>query len=201
MKIENSETFGFAAALRGMRNPMNSWNLSDTDPKTPKVFGPKDKELACKLIAAGKDHRKFLRCIHIQADLTLPRYIWTELDTYKVATTRVSCSTMHKLGFTDLEPSDFASNDVDNDTLYFINYLGSQYRKNKSVDLLRRMKRRLPEGFLQKATFDMSYETALAIYFSRKGHRMEEWEVIRGWIIKLPMMKDFIEAASRKVTT
>jgi len=198
MKIENTEMSGFNAAIRGMRNPMNSWNLSDTEINQPEwnfKFGIKDNELACKLIKAGKDHRKFLRLIHISVDLTLPRYIWTELDTYKVSTTRVSCSTMHKLGSEPLSKEDFQDDNVLENTLYHINELAKRYRDKKEVSVLRDMKQILPEGFLQKATYDMNYETAMAIYFGRKNHRMSEWsrDGICEWIESLPMMKEWLK--------
>lgn len=194
MKIENTEVTGFTAAVRGMRNPMNSWHLSDTEPCSFK-FGKKDNELACKLIKAGKDHRKFLRLIHVSADLTLPRYIWTELDTYKVATTRVSCSTMHKLGSTELTKEDFQDGNVLEGTLHRINLAAKRYIDKKEVSLLRYMKQILPEGFLQKATYDMNYETAMAIYFGRKNHRMSEWskDGICEWIESLPMMNEWLK--------
>lgn len=197
MKIEHTQISGFNAAIRGMRNPMNSWNLSDTDFSQDNnhfIFGEKDNELAKKLIKAGKDHRKFLRLIHISVDLTLPRYIWTELDTYKVSTVRASCSTMHKLGSEDLVPSDFQDENVLENTLYHINELAKRYRDKKEVSVLRDMKQILPEGFLQKATFDMNYETAIAIYFGRKNHRMIEWtQEICPWIKSLPMMEEWLE--------
>ena len=197
MKIENTEISGFKAAIRGMRNPMNSWSLSDTDINQESsnfIFGEKDNELAKKLIKSGKDHRKFLRLIHVSVDLTLPRYIWTELDTYKVSTVRASCSTMHKLGSEPLVPSDFQDEKVLENTLYHINELAKRYRDKKEVSVLRDMKQILPEGFLQKATFDMSYETAMTIYFGRKNHRMTEWtESICPWIESLPMMAEWLK--------
>lgn len=198
MKIENVELSGWNAAIRGMRNPMNSWGLSDTDlTQDASAFrlGEKDNNLACKLIKAGKDHRKFLRLIHISVDLTIPRYIWTELDTYKVSTTRVSCSTMHKLGSEPLCPSDFQDGMVLENTLYHINELANRYRDKKEVSVLRDMKQILPEGFLQKATYDMNYETAMAIYFGRKNHRMSEWseDGICDWIESLPMMNEWLK--------
>lgn len=203
MKIENTEVFGFKAALRGMRNPMNSWNKSDSEifddsfmyPNGIFKVGPKDNELAMSLIKAGTEHCKFLRLIHIQVDFTLPRYIWQELDTYKVATTRMSCSTMHKLGSQDLTYEDFQDGVVYEGVLGHINYLGDMYRKNKDLDTLRQMKQLLPEGFLQKATYDMNYQTAMLMYYQRKAHRMSEWSGENGickWIESLPMMNEWL---------
>jgi len=198
MKIENTEVFGFRAALRGMRNPMNSWNKSDSvflENGLLACIGEADNELAKKLIKAGTEHRKFLRFIHIQVDLTIPRYIWQELDTYKIATVRLSCSTMHKLGSKDLEESDFQDNYVLEQTKQELNACGNQYRITKNINLLRQMKQMLPEGFLQKATYDFNYENAINLYHQRKNHRMSEWSGEDGickWIESLPMMKEWL---------
>jgi len=139
-------------------------------------------------------------------DITIPRYLWQEFDTYKVATVRNSCSTMHKLGHRDLAADDFQDGDVDTPTLLKQNYMGWCYRESKlfidegveyhkGADLLAHMKRRLPEGFLQKATYSFSYETALAMYSSRHNHRMKEWHEICDTLLRLPYFKEFVEAA------
>jgi hypothetical protein len=196
MKIENTEVFGFKAAMHGMRNPMNSWDKSDSIfyPNGTFTIGEADNFLAKKLIRAGKDHRKFLRFIHIQCFISIPRYIWQELDTYKVATTRLSCSTMHKLGSTDLTKQDFQDDYVLLETLAELNRLGNFYRTSKTVSLLREMKQILPEGFLQAADYDFCYETAFNIYHARKDHRMSEWseDGICKWIEGLPMMNEWL---------
>lgn len=197
MKIENTTVTGFKAAIHGMRNPMNSWNKSDSifNEDGTFVIGTNDNELAKKLIKAGTEHRKFLRMIHIQCFFTLPRYIWTELDTYKVSTIRMSCSTMHKLGMTDLKEDDFQDKMVLGTTLDILNSLGKAYRENKNVKLLRKMKQILPEGFLQSADYDMNYETAINMYHQRKNHRMSEWSGENGickWIESLPMMNEWL---------
>jgi hypothetical protein len=217
MKIENTEVFGFKAAIHGMRNPMNSWDKStsyeyiiDTNytELEDKIIlrqldkfavclqmGNSDNELAKKLIKAGSEHRKFLRMIHIQFFITIPRYIWQELDTYKVSTIRMSCSTMHKLGMTNLTPEDFQDNLVQSSILNIINELGAEYKVNKNVNTLRKMKQILPEGFLQSADYDMNYETAMNMYHQRKDHRMIEWSGKGGiceWIKSLPMMNEWL---------
>tara|TARA_Y100000310_G_scaffold345057_1_gene461470 strand:- start:5492 stop:6214 length:723 start_codon:yes stop_codon:yes gene_type:complete len=239
MKIEHTTVFGFEAALRGMRNPMNSWDKSDTvfaaeALRTYKewpwpgmavaelpLMGPSDLSLACKLIRAGTDHRKFLRQIMIWVDLTLPRYAWQELDTYKVATVRNSCSTMHKLGHTDLDYDDFEGGACPGGTLQELNEMAHNYREKQEVggwlhgkmalfsgyDIVRYMKGILPESFLQKATYTMSYETALSAYFARRKHRLDIWREGRAggyegpsitrWIHSLPYMEDFILAAEK----
>jgi len=212
MKIENVEVYGFRAALRGMRNPMESWDRSDSVFRAPLCgeklwpadvlaleypeIGPNDMQLALSLIKGGGAHRKFLRQIQVWWDITVPRAIWQELDTYKVSTVRNSCSTMHKLGSRNLEASDFENSEVAPDELDRINHLGAVYRKSKDPKDLHRLKMHLPEGFLQKATYSFSYETGLKMYFDRKDHRMPEWSGPGGiceWIIRLPYMGSFID--------
>lgn len=195
MKIENTEVSGFQAAIHGMRNPMNSWDKSDSNFDCEMIIGPNDLELSKKLIKAGTEHRKFLRMIHIQCFITLPRYIWQEMDTYKVSTVRLSCSTMHKLGMTDLTIQDFQNNWILEETLQELNFLGRNYRETKNVDLLRQMKQILPEGFLQSADLDFNYETAMNMYYQRKNHRMSEWSGENGickWMESLPMMNQWL---------
>jgi hypothetical protein len=219
VKIENVEVYGFRAALRGMRNPMNSWDKSDSKPgNSPAVtgewgilfperteIGPEDMKLALRLIKNGSEHRKFLRQIQIWMDITIPRYVWQELDTYKVATVRNSCSTMHKLGSRDLVQEDFEL-PIPDSLLVLLNLQGSEFRQAKRVGdkakekyIRREYKNLLPEGFLQKATYTFNYETALTMYFQRRGHRLPEWNAkspgsICAFLASLPYMKEFIGA-------
>ena len=208
MKIENIEVYGFRAAIRGMRNPMESWDKSDStfmDPSMDSIvrapeypcIGPADMKLALSLIRGGGAHRKFLRQIMVWWDITIPRAIWQELDTYKVATVRNSCSTMHKLGSRDLEVDDFQDDQITDRQLDLINKLGASYRADKTPERLHALKMQLTESFLQKATYSFSYETALHMYFDRRDHRMPEWsgpEGICAWIMRLPYMSEFVGA-------
>lgn len=214
MKIENVEVYGFRAALRGMRNPMESWAKSDSlfgEASTKwtivnevlcierPVIGPNDLGLACRLIKAGSDHRKFMRQITVTWDITIPIAIWYELDTYKVATVRNSCSTMHKLGTRDVEPADF-DEDVDLAFIAKINKLGEEYRADKTPEKLHRLRMNLPWGFNHKSTYTFSYETALNMWRGRHDHRMPEWsgpEGICAWLERLPYMPQFLDAAGR----
>lgn len=208
MKISNTEVFGFRSALRAMRNPFASWAKSDSrfygDSRGENIafaierpeIGPNDLKLALKLIKAGSEHRKFLRQIIIWADLTLPRYMWQEFDTYKVATVRNSCSTMHKLGHRSLVLSDFQDEAVPEETLTRLNTLGETYRdsKKQGFGTVRTMKQILPESFLQKSTYTMSYETALNMLLQRGSHRLPEWSGPSGvceWLRKLPYLAVF----------
>jgi len=228
MKIEHVEVFGFRASLRGARNAYESWDKSDstflyptknpravysyhygdiTVPEYPNI-GPNDLTLACKLIKAGPEHRKFLRQIEIWFDITIPRYVWVELDTYKVSTVRNSCSTMHKLGTRDLTQDDFEL-PITNSLLDILNSYGRDFRAAKVAkntvhmnQIRRAYKATLPEGFLQKATYTMNYETALSMFFQRRHHRLPEWKEsspysITSFIKQLPYMSEFIEAREK----
>jgi hypothetical protein len=206
IKITETEVFGFRAALRGMRNPMDSWDRSDSKfgssafdpayapddpiriahrswqllgfhvPEFP-IIGPLDMTRAKSLLLGGTEHRKFLRDIVIWCDIEPNRGCWQEIDTYKVSTVRNSCSTMHKLGHRDLALDDFQDSFVDVDYLEKINVIGREYRAGgkKDFSLVIKMKRMLPEGFLQKATYLMNYENALNMFMQRKNHRLPEW--------------------------
>jgi hypothetical protein len=221
MKIENVEVYGFRSALRGMRNPLESWDRSDTTyaphdnmaidyPGLPwdtrlvcaveePTIGPNDMKLILSLIRGGGAHRKFLRQIAVVWDISIPRMIWQEYDTYKVATVRNSCSTMHKLGSRDLEPCDLEGyeEELDRHQLDLVNRLGAAYRENKTAENLHRLKLRVTEAFVQKSTCTFNYETALHMYFDRKDHRMPEWSGPDGiceWILVLPYMDRFVGA-------
>lgn len=220
MKIEHTEIFGFRAALRGMRNPRDSWDKSDSKfwavawnygvdiptwgadchvPEYPQI-GPNDLELAQKLISQGGDHRKFLRFIIVTCDITLPRYAWQEVDTYKVGTVRNSCSTMNTLGKRDLVQDDF-ENPLPELFLQELNRAVSDFRESAGTKAKRDarvgLKNLLPEGFLQKATYLLSYEVGYRMYWSRRFHRLPMWrESCKGsicsWIKSWPYMSDFL---------
>lgn len=232
MKIEHTEIFGFRAALRGMRNPRDSWDNSDSKfwgkPKVPfidasgtwsqrsKLFvsndpytifapehpqiGSNDLELAQNLILRGGDHRKFLRFITVTCDITLPRYVWQEVDTYKVGTVRNSCSTMNTLGKRDLVQDDF-ENSIPELFLQELNKAVADFRERDGSKAKRSarvsMKDLLPEGFLQKATYLLNYEVGFRMYWSRRFHRLPMWREscegsICSWIKSWPYMSDFL---------
>jgi hypothetical protein len=199
--IEHIKTFGWEGALRGMRNPMNSWDRSDTvyrrlslnavcgrtyapenemyvELEIP-LIGPKDMMLLLGLTKNGREHRKAIRQVFVSFDLTVPILIWSEFDTYKIGFTRNSCSTMHKLGERDLVPSDFGYEWVNKYALEELNELGEKLRAAKKGDdkdlILEEMKHKLPSGFLQKATIATNYEALLNMYKQRKKHRLRMW--------------------------
>lgn len=179
--INELEYWGFRGALRGMRNPMDSWDKGDSHITNGIVFiGPNDLKLMSKLIKAGPEHRKFLRMIHVQFDVSFPRYIWSEFDTYHF-NTKNSCSTMHKLLSKKPITKDMFLYDKDEDSEVInaiVNRLEEirlKYLETKNPNLIREAKQILPECFLQKRTVDTNYEELLTIYSQRKDHRLKEW--------------------------
>lgn len=193
IKFENTEVCGIRHAIRGMRNPMNSWDKSDSYEdiiyNTFKL-GENDKGLAMKLSKAGTDHRKFLRMITVYADITAPLYWWKEFDTYKVGTVANSCSTMHKLTSKRLTLDDFS---IDNneqgyyvDILYDLNALIDNYKKTNDIKYFRMLVGLLPSSFNQKRTVMLNYEVLANIYKSRQGHKLKEWHEFIEWIEGLP---------------
>lgn len=218
MKITNTEVYGFEAALRGMRNPLNSWHLQDTRFMTNDeleieeekngdllfegvVIGEKDMDLAKRLIKAGSEHCKFLRQIQVWADFEMPLYWWSEFDTYKF-NTKNSCSTMHKLfnAKKEIELDDFVYSKEDINTLNFVirelNSLRKRYLETKDFNYVIRGKRLLPTSFKQKRTVNTNYAELINIYNQRKNHRLkEEWQdVFCKWCEELPYFKQFLEA-------
>ena len=212
MNIKTIDVSGFAGAFHGMRNPMNSWSKSDSvvDNHGNYIIGPNDMKLAQTLISSGPEHCKFLRMIHVQADVDMPRYWWGEADTYHFSV-KNSQSTMHKL----LNNNDPITRDLfviceeDNDImdnviqrLESLRLVFKDIQKNcQDVDkadklnyLLLRAKRLLPEGFLQMRTWDTNYAEIRNMYHQRKNHRLkEEWhDVFCEWVETLPYAKELI---------
>lgn len=207
MKFEKTEVFNFEGALRGMRNPKNSWNLSDSfynlpsDPRSSDkypfgiyVIGPNDMALAQKLIKAGSVHRKFMRQIFASVDITAPLYWWKEFDTYKVGTVSNSCSTMHKLASTPITRESFEMDDIywllnpeDNfdlckiwdDDIKNLEYLRQKYNETKDIRYWKELIRKLPDSYLQKRTITMNYENLYAMCSKdqRRNHKLTEWRI------------------------
>ena len=199
MKITNTEVYGIRHAMRGMRNPFESHDKSDTIRET---IGVSDLELAQMLVLGGNEHGKFMRQIKVWADLDLPRYIWSELDTYHY-NTKNSESTMHKLFRMDreIDVDDFYTEGMSTGDRYILNqtiFNLNEIRKDwiasgKKFEHVRRAKRILPETFLQLRTMDTNYAELRNIYFQRRHHRLkDEWGVIIKWIESLPYAKELI---------
>lgn len=202
MKIETIEIAGIKSAIKGMRNPMNSWDKSDSKLSEFGLvtIGENDKKLCQRLIKGGTEHRKFMRTIQVWANFDMPRYWWSEFDTYKIGTTANSCSTMHKL-LNNKEPITLdlfvtATEDLDivSTIINRLEELRIKYLENKDDRLLVRAKRLLPEGFLQLRTVNLNYETIRNIYHQRKHHRLkEEWiGIFCEWVETLPYAQELI---------
>lgn len=205
MKIEKIEVYGMEAALRGARKPMNSESRFDSvlSHLDGVILGPNDLGLLKNLVRSSVSQpgeRKFMRMIHVWGDFTLPLYMWSEVDTYKVSTVRNSQSTMHKLGSRPLTNEDFEGG-TSLYTLFHLNKLGEEFRavsKEGRTPILIEMKRMLPSNFLQCATLQFNYDTALNMIWSREHHRLPEWSAPGGIVLtlkaELPYMHDFYEA-------
>ena len=201
IKIENFEVIGWEHAIRGMRNPMNSWNKSDSAGIGEMCcIGKNDFDLMKRLVKAGTDHRKFMRMIVVYADITAPMYWWKEADTYKVGTVRNSCSTMHKITAKEFTLDDFSHEHLDllsTDvlTLHVIPVLNI-YRKiyigegtpsrNHNKNDWWQIIQLLPSSYNQKATIMLNYEVLANMYHSRKNHKLDEWHNFCAWVETLP---------------
>ena len=204
IEIENVEVVGWEHAIRGMRNPMNSWDMSDSEfipwDDTDFTLGNNDLDLMKRLRDAGTDHRKFMRMIVVYADVTAPLYWWKEADTYKVGTVRNSCSTMHKITEKEFTLDDFSHEHLIvaglnslNRTIEDLNacrngYLNEDISKNPEwkKEVWWQIIQLLPSSYNQRATLMLNYEVLANIYHSRKAHKLDEWREFCNWIETLP---------------
>ncbi len=199
IKIENAAVSGWEAAIRGMRNPMNSWSRSDSMYRASKnafilefVVGGQDLDLMKQLVKAGSDHSKFMRMINVTVDVTAPMYWWKEADTYKVGTVRNSCSTMHKVHAKEFELDDFSHDHLpeNNTVLDYIICALNVYRKNyletRDKSWWWQIIQILPSSYNQRATLQLNYAVLRNIYHSRKNHKLDEWHDFCHWIESLP---------------
>ena len=201
IKIDKTSVMNFENAMRGARNPMNSWNCQDSyyDEKGNYVLGPNDLDLAKRLAKAGSDHRKFIRQIFVSVDFNAPLYWWKEFDTYKVGTVANSTSTMHKIASKPFTMDD-CSHDKMNETalrslsqvIETLEALRQAYLETKDKELWYSMIQLLPSSYNQLRTVTMNYETLVNIYHARKHHKLAEWHVVCEWIETLPYAKDLI---------
>lgn len=181
IKIENIDVYGFEAAIRGARNPMNSWHLMDSCYNNGEFeIGEKDYDLLRRLTIAGPEHRKWNRMVIVTMDITAPLYFFKEYDTYKVATVANSCSTMHKIQAKEFELDDFSHEHLIslrllNDTIDELNYYRDMYNKTKDKKYWWQMIQNLPSSYNQKRTVHLNYETLGAMYRQRKHHKLDEW--------------------------
>lgn len=201
IEISNMETSGWNAAIRGMRNPLSSWNKADSTISSKEIIlGENDKRLALLLTKAGPSDRKFLRMIHVSMDINAPLYWWKEMDQYKVSTVTDSCSTMHKIHSRDLTLGDFSHEHLTDESkellisvIEEINKNRKLYKETNQKEYWWQMIQLLGSSYNQKRTWDGNYETLLGIYFQRRHHKLDEWHTLCNYIIELPYMKDLIE--------
>lgn len=199
--LERTSVMNLENAMRGARNPMNSWNRTDSyyDEKGNYILGPNDLDLAKRLRNAGSDHRKFIRQIFVSVDITAPLYWWKEYDTYKVATVANSTSTMHKIHSKPFSIDDFSHDHMTESTLQFMNSVVEElerirlrYMETKSKEDWYDMIQLLPSSYNQMRTCSMNYETLVNIYYARKDHKLAEWHVFCDWIKTLPYGQELI---------
>ena len=191
----------FENAIRGARNPMNSWGRMDshTEPDGTFVFGPNDLDLAMRLAKAGSDHRKYLRMIFVSVDVTAPLYWWKEYDTYKVATVANSTSTMHKIHSKPFSMDDFSCDHMTDGTKKFMETVVAElenirlrFKETKSKEDWYDMIQLLPSSYNQMRTCTFNYETLINIYRARKNHKLAEWHTFCDWIETLPYAEQLI---------
>mgnify|MGYP001771280657 FL=1 len=219
--IEHGDTYGWEAAVRGMRNPKNSWNRSDSIFDEGYIeLGENDLELMLTLANAGPDHGKFLRMIGVSCDITGPLYWWKEMDTYKVGTVADSCSTMHKIAAKEFELSDFSNEHLTDHCLMALSFIVDMLNNQRSLyltwdsiptdqrelfdpnihckkDVWWQMIQLLPSSYNQKRTWTANYAVLRNIYRARKDHKLDEWHMFCDWIKLLPY-SELITGEERK---
>ena len=213
IKFENVQVYGFEQAIRGMRNPLNSWEKSDSiktpcngncdncdkeipecdDERVDYLIGPNDHDLMLRLARAGTEHSKYRRMIVVYADITAPLFYFKQLETYKVGTVCNSCSTMHKIHAKEFVVDDFSMDGTSTEMrlhmyewIEHLNRARAAYLETKNPTYWRDMICMLPENYNQRRTYMLNYEVISAIYRQRKGHKLTEWEDFRQWIKSLP---------------
>ena len=201
IKIERTSVMNLENAIRGARNPMNSWDRMDSeyDDEGNYVLGENDLSLAVRLAKAGNDHRKYLRMIFVSVDVTAPLYWWKEYDTYKVGTVANSCSTMHKIhakaferdDFSCDRMSDFALECLDN-TIAALEDRRQKFLETKESAYWHDMIQLLPSSYNQMRTCTMNYENLINIYYARRNHKLPEWHKFCDWIASLPYARELI---------
>ena len=201
LTVERISVMNMENAIRGARNPLNSWARMDSyyDESGNFVLGENDLSLAHRLAVAGSDHRKFLRQIIVTMDITAPLYWWKEFDTYKVGTVANSCSTMHKIHAKAFEREDFSCDYLSEDALEvldgLVSYLESQrvkFNETKDKAYWHNMIQLLPSSYNQMRTVTMNYEVLINMYYARRHHKLAEWHTLCDAIVALPYAKELI---------
>ena len=201
LTVERISVMNMENAIRGARNPMNSWAKMDSyyDDRGNFVLGENDLSLAHKLAVAGSDHRKFLRQIIVSIDINAPFYWWKEFDTYKVGTVANSCSTMHKIHIKEFTREDFSYDRMTESALMQLDSLISflegervKYNETKDKEHWHNIIQLLPTSYNQMRTVTMNYEVLINIYYARRHHKLAEWHVLCEAIENLPYAKELI---------
>ena len=216
IQIENVDVFGFDVAIRGMRNPLNSWSKSDSGWKSDKTsvvefkIGENDLKLMKNLSKAGNDHAKYLRMINVTMDINAPLYWWKEFDTYKVGTVANSCSTMHKIHAKEFTLDDFSHDqlilwDINdnicnpavpmgclNDTIDVLNACREKFLETKDKMYWWQMIQLLPSSYNQRRTVQLNYQVLKNMYLARKHHKLDEWIQFTKWCETLPYFKEVV---------
>jgi len=201
IRLERTSVMNLENAMRGARNPLNSWGRMDSgyDEDGCYVLGPNDLDLAGRLRRAGSDHRKFIRQIFVSVDITAPIYWWKEYDTYKVATVANSTSTMHRIHKKVFELEDFSCDQMTKETRGFmetvvarLEEIRQRYLETKSKEDWYDLIQLLPSSYNQMRTCTLNYETLVNIYYARKDHKLNEWHVFCDWVRTLPYARTLI---------
>lgn len=202
IRIERASVMNMENAIRGARNPMNSWARMDSgyDENGNFVLGANDLDLAKRLARAGSDHRKFLRQIFVSVDITAPLYWWKEFDTYKVGTVANSCSTMHRVHSKTFTRDDFSHDRLDEGGLAALDALIAYLETERQKFVADKTDRQswhniiqlLPSSYNQMRTVSLNYENLINIYYARRNHKLAEWHTLCDWILTLPYAMDLI---------
>lgn len=199
ISIKNYSVMNFEGAIRGARNPLNSWDRMDSfyNENGDYILGENDLSLAMRLCKAGSDHRKFIRQILVSVDITAPMYWWKEFDTYKVGTVANSTSTMHKIHSKPFELADFSIDHLTPASLEafkkFVDFMEQRrlsYVETKNKEDWYDLIQLLPSSYNQTRTVTMNYENLLNMYFARRNHKLDEWHTYCDWILTLPYTKE-----------
>lgn len=201
IKIERTSVMNLENAMRGARNPLNSWAKSDSayDENGNYILGENDLSLARRLAVSGNDHRKYLRMVFVSVDVTAPLYWWKEYDTYKVGTVANSCSTMHKIHSKEFSRDDFSHDrmspvalDCLDKTIEVLEERRLKFIETKDTAYWNDMIQLLPSSYNQMRTCTLNYENLINIYYARRYHKLEEWHEYCRWIESLPYAKELI---------
>ena len=202
LKVERTSVMNIDNAIRGARNPMNSWERSDStyDENGKFIIGAADLDFGHRLAVAGSDHRKFLRQVFVSVDITAPLYWWKEFDTYKVGTVANSTSTMHKIHAKEFTRDDFSHDRLDDGGLAMldatVDYLENERQKflanKEDRQSWHNMIQMLPSSYNQMRTVTMNYENLINIYYARRTHKLAEWHTLCEWIESLPCAAEWI---------